>query len=92
MNLVEGIRVSQKGAQAGFSAEIDGPGAIFDAREIVRISVAEFSSTETDEARIFLLFLKMFRHLKIKPFGAVRPSKSLKDGGLRARKIIELPR
>lgn len=55
MNLVEDIRVSQKRAEAGFRAEIDGPAAIFDAREIVRISIAEFSSTEGDEARIFLL-------------------------------------
>lgn len=56
MDLVEDIRVSQKRAETGLRAEIDGPAAIFEAREIVRISVAEFSPAEGDEARILPLF------------------------------------
>lgn len=55
MRFIEDIRVSQECTQTGFGAEIDCPAAIFDAREIGRIRVAEFSSAEGDETGVFLL-------------------------------------
>ncbi len=64
MDFIEDIRVSDKRAEAGFGAEVNRPTAILDARKIGRISVAEFSPAEADEVRVFLLFRKMFRHLK----------------------------
>ena len=65
MNFIEDIRISQECTEAGFSAEINCPATIFDAGEISRISIAEFSPTEGDKAWISLLFQKMFRHLKL---------------------------
>lgn len=54
MDFIEDIRVSQEGAEAGFRAEIDRAAAIFDTREIGRVRVAEFSSTEGNEMQRFL--------------------------------------
>jgi len=65
MDFVKYIRVRQERAETRFGAEIDRPAAIFDAREIGRIRVAEFSATQGNEARVFLLLLGIFRHLKI---------------------------
>ena len=85
MDLVEDIRVGQECAEAGVRAEINGPAAILDAREIGRIRVAKFATTEGDEARILLLVRRIFRHLKNHNTQAVG------NRGLRTRKIIELP-
>jgi hypothetical protein len=55
MDLIEDLRVGQEGAETEVRAEIDRSAAIFDARKISWIRVAEFSTTEGDEARIPLL-------------------------------------
>ena len=86
MDFIEDIGISEECAQTRFGAEVDRPATILDAREIGRISVAKFSPTEGDEARVFFLFRRLFRHLKNHHIQAAR------DGGLRARKIIELQR
>jgi len=65
MHFIKHIRISQERAETEVCAEIDRPAAIFDAREIGRIRVAEFSATQGNEARVFLLLLGIFRHLKI---------------------------
>ena len=56
MDFIEDIRVRPERTETGVGAEIDRPAAIYDARKIGGICVAEFSATEGDEARIFLLF------------------------------------
>ncbi len=61
MDFIEDIRVSQECTETGFGAEIDRPAAIFDAREISGVRVAEFSPTEGDETGVFLLG-RIFRH------------------------------
>lgn len=65
MDFIEDIRVGQERAQAGFRAEIDRPTAILNAREIGRVRVAEFSTTQGDELPIFLLLRRVLRHTKI---------------------------
>lgn len=54
MDFVEDVRVSQERAKTGFCAKRNGPAAILDARKVFRISVAEFSSAEGDEAGMLL--------------------------------------
>ena len=65
MHLIKDVRIRQERAETGFRAQIDRPAAIFDARKIGGIRVVEFSTTQGDEARVFLLQLGIFRHLKI---------------------------
>ena len=72
MDFIEDFRVSQECAQTGFRAEIDRPATILEARKIGWIRVAELSSTQGDETRIFLLFRRWFRHLKITLSGTAR--------------------
>lgn len=55
MDFVENIRVSEERAEAGFCAEQDRPSAVFNAREVGRIRIAEDTSAEGDE-----LFRAMF--------------------------------
>ena len=64
MDFVEDVRVSQEGAETGFRAKINRPATIFNAREISRIRIAEFSAAKGDEAWILLLSRRLFRHLK----------------------------
>jgi hypothetical protein len=54
MDLIKDIRVGQERAETGVGAEIDGPAAIFDSREIGWIGIAEDPPTKSDEARMFL--------------------------------------
>jgi len=49
MDFVENIRVSKKRAEAGFRAEQNCPSAIFDARIVRGVCIAEDSSTQGDE-------------------------------------------
>ena len=56
MDFVKHIGIRPERTETGVGAEIDRPAAIYDARIIGGIRVAEFSATEGDEARIFLLF------------------------------------
>jgi hypothetical protein len=49
MGFVENIRVSQERAEAGIGAEQDHPPAVFDARVISRVCVAEDAPTEGGE-------------------------------------------
>ena len=51
MDFIEDLRVCEECAETGFCAEINCPAAIFCAREIGRIGVAEDPSAECDEAR-----------------------------------------
>ena len=68
MDFVEDIRVSEERAEAGVGAKVDRPAAIFDAREICRISIAEDAPAESDKAWIFLLFASISRHTLVFPF------------------------
>ena len=86
MDFIEDIGISEECAKTRFGAEVDRPATILDAREIGRISVAKFSPTQGDEARVILLFRRMFRHLKNHNIQAAR------HGGWRTRKLIELLR
>ena len=52
MNLIENIRVSSECAEAGLGAKINHPAAIFDARKIGRVRVAEDPPAERDETRV----------------------------------------
>ena len=65
MRFVKHIRIRQEGAETEVRAEIDRTAAIYDARKIGWIRVAEFSATQCNEAHVFLLLLGIFRHLKI---------------------------
>ena len=49
MGFVEKIRVSKERAEAGFGAEQDRPPAVFGAREIGRVCVAEDASAQGHE-------------------------------------------
>ena len=49
MNFVENIGVGKERAEAGFSAEIDCPSAVLDAREVGRVCVTEDASAQGDE-------------------------------------------
>ena len=64
MDFVEDVWVSQERAKTGVCADVNGPAAIFDAREIIWISVAESTPAEGNEARVLLVFCRIFRHLK----------------------------
>ncbi len=86
MDFIEDIGIGEECAKTSFGAEVDRPATILEAREIGRISVAEFSPTQGDEARVVLLFRRLFRHLKNHNIQATG------DGGLRSRKLIELLR
>ena len=68
MDFIESVRVSEECAETELGAKIDRSAAIWDAREICRIRITEFSSAQGDEAKIFLLIQRMFRHLKLKLF------------------------
>lgn|GEM_PF-3057237 len=50
MDFVENIRVGKERAQAGLGAEMDRPTAIFGARKVSRIRVAEDPPAEGDES------------------------------------------
>ena len=62
MDFVENIRVCEKSAKTGFGAKVDGPAAIFDAREISRVRVAEDPPAKGDETRAFLWFRQLGYH------------------------------
>ena len=49
MDFIENIGVCQKGAEAGFGAEVDRAPAIFGARKVLWVGVAEDTSAECDE-------------------------------------------
>ena len=68
MDFIKHIRVSEERAEAKLGAKIDRSAAILDAREIGRVRITEFTSAEGDEAGIFLLIQRVFRHLKTKLF------------------------
>ena len=55
MHFIEDIRVRQERVETEVRAEIDRPAAIFDAREIGGIRLAEFSPAEGDKTGVFLL-------------------------------------
>lgn len=55
MRFIEDIRVSQERAETEVRAEINRPAAIFEARKIRGIRIAEFSPTEGDKTGVFLL-------------------------------------
>ncbi len=54
MSFIESLGVGAEGVEAGLGAEIDRPAAIFHAREICGVAVAEDPPTEGDETRLFL--------------------------------------
>ena len=54
MDFVEEIWVGEERAEAGFGAEQDRPPAIFGARIVLRIGIAENTPTEGDELFGFL--------------------------------------
>ena len=62
MDFVKDIRVSQERAETGLGTEIDRSAAIFDAREISGIRVAEDPAAEGDKAWMLLLLWRNFRH------------------------------
>jgi len=62
MDFIKNIWVGQEGAEAGFGAEIDGPAAILGAWKIGGVRVAEFSPTQSNEARIFLRLERIRSH------------------------------
>lgn len=65
MGFVEDIRVREERLAAGFGAEIDRPAAVFDARKICRVSIAELSPAEGHEARELLSTREIERHTVI---------------------------
>jgi hypothetical protein len=65
MDFIEDIRVSEECAQTELGAKIDGSAVIWDAREISWVRITEFSPAQGDEAKIFLLIQRMFRHCKL---------------------------
>lgn len=65
MSFVEDIRVREERLAAGLGAEIDHPAAVFDARKICRVSIAELSSAEGHEAWELLSIREIERHTVI---------------------------
>jgi hypothetical protein len=68
MDFIKHIRVSEECPKAKLGAMIDRSAAILDVWKIGWVRITEFSSAQGDEAGIFLLIQRMFRHLKIKLF------------------------
>ena len=68
MHFIKYMRVGQKSIKTCFCAQINCPAAIFDARKILRVGVAENPSAQCDETMImsFLetIFLQHFRIAK----------------------------
>ena len=62
MSFIEDIRVREERLAAGLGAEIDRAAAVFDARKICRVSIAEFSSAEGHEARELLSTREIEQH------------------------------
>ena len=52
MDFIEHIRVREECAQAGIGTKVDRPAAIFDAREICRVGIAEDAPAKGNEARM----------------------------------------
>ena len=52
MDFVENVRISEECAETGFGAEVDRSAAIFGARKIGGIGIAENPAAECDKARI----------------------------------------
>ncbi len=50
MDFIEDFRVGKECTQAGVGAEVDNSASIFDAREILRVCIAEDPPAERDES------------------------------------------
>ena len=62
MDTIENLRVREKGTETGLGAKVDRPAAVFDAREISRIGVAEDPSAKGNKTRLFLCFRQLGCH------------------------------
>lgn len=62
MDFVKDIRVSEKGAETGFRAEVNRPASIFDPRKISRVCILKDAPAEADELTRLLLPENFLRH------------------------------
>ena len=62
MDFIENVWVRDERAEAGLSAKVDPPAAVFGTREIDRIRVAKDAPAEGDEWKMFFLFLRKCLH------------------------------
>lgn len=56
MGFIKGIGIGQERLTTGLGTQVDCPAAIFQAREIGRVGLPKFSSTEGHETRVLPWF------------------------------------
>jgi hypothetical protein len=67
MHLIEQIRVSEEGAEAGVCTQVNRPPFVFDFGKVCRIRSAEYSPTEADKLLIPFVSGGVFRHMHAGP-------------------------
>ena len=80
MDFIEDIRIREEGAKTRFRAQIDRPAAVFHARKIRRICIAEFSPAEGDKTWELLLFrgICIHNYQSLAKVGLAKPSQQRK--------------